>query len=185
MYSKSSFGEVNRRLCLTAMRQQNRKTQFASRNLPKIDNFRFEYTIDFELMIHCRARITLKVVFPHKILVASHFVPRSFRSHVISYLLWSFRTYFFGHFVPSNNHFVPRSFRVHFGHFVPRSTGYEMPIWWSIRTQDISYPFWSFRTQFGHFAPSKEGWMDGWMERDDKKNELPEKQLWLFGKLSY
>ena len=65
-----------------------------------------------------------------------HFVP----TLVISYLL-------FGHLVPSNNHFVPRSFRTHFGHFVPRSTGYEMTIWWSIRTQDVSYPFWSFRTQ--------------------------------------
>ena len=46
-------------------------------------------------------------------------------------------------------HFVPI-----FGHFVPRSTGYEMTIWWSIRTQVISYPFWLFRTHFGHF-PAK------------------------------
>ena len=74
-----------------------------------------------------------------------HFVP----TLVISYLL-------FGHFVPSNNHFVPRSFRTHFGHLVPSSTGYEMTIWWSVRAQVISYPFWSFRTHFGH-------WMDGWM----------------------
>ena len=89
-------------------------------------------------------------------MVASHFVPRSFRTHfvVISYLL-------FGHFVPSNNHFVPRSFRTHFGHFVPRSIGYEMTVWWSIRTQVISYPFWSFRTHLGHFVPSKDGWIDG------------------------
>ena len=79
-----------------------------------------------------------------------HFVP----TLVISYLL-------FGHFVPSNNHFVPRSFCTHFGHFVPRSTGYEMTIWWSIRTQVISYPFWSFYTHFGHFVPSNDGWMDG------------------------
>ena len=79
-----------------------------------------------------------------------HFVP----TLVISYLL-------FGHFVPSNNHFVPRPFRTHFGHFVPRSTGYEMTIWWSIRTQVISYPFWSFRIHFGHIVPSKDGWMDG------------------------
>ena len=79
-----------------------------------------------------------------------HFVP----TLVISYLR-------FGNFVPSNNHFVPRSFRTHFGHFVPRSTGYEMTIWWSIRTQVISYPFWSFRTHFGHFVLSKDGWMDG------------------------
>ena len=56
-----------------------------------------------------------------------HFVP----TLVISYLV-------FGHFVPINNHFVPRSFRTHFGHFVPRSTGYEMTIWWSIRIQVIS-----------------------------------------------
>ena len=84
-----------------------------------------------------------------------HFVP----TLVISYLL-------FGHFVPSNNHFVPRSFRTHFGHFVPRSTGYEMTIWWSIRTQVISYPFWSFRTHFRHFVPSKDGWID---ERTDRR----------------
>ena len=84
-----------------------------------------------------------------------HFVP----TLVISYLL-------FGHFVPSNNHFVPRSFRTHFGHFVPRSTGYEMTIWWSVRTQVISYPFWSFRTHFRHFVPSKDGWID---ERTDRR----------------
>ena len=84
-----------------------------------------------------------------------HFVP----TLVISYL-------FFGHFAPSNNHFVPRSFRTHFGHFVPRSTGYEMTIWWSIRTQVISYPFWSFRTHFCHFVPSKDGWID---ERTDRR----------------
>ena len=81
---------------------------------------------------------------------SGHFVP----TLVIAYLL-------FGHFVPSNNHFIPRSFRTHFGHFVPRWTGYEMTIWWSIRTQVISYPFWSFRTQFGHIVPSKDGWMNG------------------------
>ena len=75
---------------------------------------------------------------------------------VISYLLFRL-------FVPSNNHFVPRSFRTHFGHFVPKSTGYEMTIWWSIRTQVIPYPFWSFRTHFGHFVPSKDGWMGGLM----------------------
>ena len=86
-----------------------------------------------------------------------HFVP----TLVISYLL-------FGHFVPSDNHFVPRSFRTHFDHFVPSSTWYEMTIWWSFRTQVISYPFWSFRTHFGHLMDGwmdgmgwKEGWMDG------------------------
>ena len=99
-------------------------------------------------------------------LVASHFVPRSFRTQVISYLLWLFCTYFFGHFIPSNNHFVPRSFRTHFDHFVPRSTGYEMTIWWTIHTQVISYPFWSFRTHFRHFVPSKDGWID---ERTDMR----------------
>ena len=69
--------------------------------------------------------------------VASHFAPWSFRTQVISNLL-------FGHFVPSNNHFVPRSFRTHFGHFVPRSTGYEMTVW-SYPVTTISYP--------GHFVP--------------------------------
>ena len=59
-----------------------------------------------------------------------HFVP----TLVISYLR-------FGHFVPSNKHFVHRSFRTHFGHFVPRSTGYEMTICLSIRLV-FSYPFW-------------------------------------------
>ena len=93
-----------------------------------------------------------------------HFVP----TLVISYLL-------FGHFVPSNNHFVPRSFCTQvisypFGHFVPRSTKYEMTILWSIRTQVISYPFWSFRIHFGHFIPSKDGRMDGWIdERTDRR----------------
>ena len=87
---------------------------------------------------------------------------QSFRTQVISYPGHFVATLFisyllFGHFVPSNNHFVPRSVRTHFGHFVPSSTGYEMTIWWSIRTQVISYPFWSFRTHFGH-------WMDGWMD---------------------
>ena len=90
--------------------------------------------------------------------VASHFVPRSFRTYFGHFVPT------FGHFVPSNNHFVPRSFRTTFGHFVSRSTGYEMTIWWSIRTQVISYPFWSFRTHFGHFVPSKDGWID---ERTD------------------
>ena len=78
--------------------------------------------------------------------VASHFVPRSFRTQVFSYLLWSFRTYFLvisypvttisypGHFVPIlvisylgqlgtkwlyGGQFVPKSFRTLFGHFVP------------------------------------------------------------------
>ena len=64
-----------------------------------------------------------------------HFVP----TLVISHLL-------FGYFLPSNNHFVPWSFHTHFGHFVIRSTGYEMTIWWSVRTQVILYLLWSFHT---------------------------------------
>ena len=39
-----------------------------------------------------------------------------------------------------------------------------MTIWWSIRTQVISYPFWSIRTHFGH---SMDGWMDGWNGRKE------------------
>ena len=81
-----------------------------------------------------------------KYLVASHFVPRSFRTQVISYVFWSFRTYFLvisypvttisypGHFVPIlvisylvqlgtkwlyGGQFVPKSFCTLFGHFVP------------------------------------------------------------------
>ena len=73
--------------------------------------------------------------------IASHFVPRSFRTY-----FWSFRTYFLvisypvttisypGHFVPSlvisdlgqlgtkwlyGGQFVPKTFRTLFGHFVP------------------------------------------------------------------
>ena len=83
--------------------------------------------------------------------VTGHFVPRSFRTQVISYHFWSFRTHFyfqFGHFVPSlvisyllllfarkpfwsfRTYFLlfrtqvisyPKSFRTHFSHFVPRS----------------------------------------------------------------
>ena len=78
----------------------------------------------------------------------------SYRGHFVLTLVISYLH--FGHFVPSNNHFVPRSFRTHFGRFVPRSAGYEMTLWWSIRTQVISYPFWPFRTHFGHFVPSKD-----------------------------
>ena len=78
--------------------------------------------------------------------VASHFVPRSIRTQVISYLLWSFRTYVLvisypvttisypGHFVPilvisylgqlgtkwlHGGQFVSKLFRTLFGHFVP------------------------------------------------------------------
>ena len=75
-------------------------------------------------------------------LVSSHFVPRSFRTQVISYhfdhfiltfifnlvisyTVLSFRTYFhifiynyFDHFVPSFYNFVPKSFRTQ-RHFVP------------------------------------------------------------------
>ena len=76
-----------------------------------------------------------------------HFVPTLFNSYLL-----------FGHFVPSNNNFVPRSFRTHFGHFVPSSAGYEKTIWWSIRTQVISY-------LFGHFVPILViWWMDGWID---------------------
>ena len=100
------------------------------------------------------------------LLVASHLVPRTFRTQVILYLLGHFVLHF-GHFVPSNNHFVPRSFRTNFGHFVPSSIGCEMTIWLLIRTQVISYPFWSFCTHFGHFVPILViWWMVGWMDWD-------------------
>ena len=92
--------------------------------------------------IGCQSFRTQVISYP------GHFVP----TLVISYLL-------FGHFVPSNNHFVPRSFRTRFGHFELRSTGYEMTIWWSIRTQVISYPFWSFRTA------KMDGWIDELTDR--------------------
>ena len=100
------------------------------------------------------------------ILVASHFVSKSFRTQVISYLLWSFRTYFLvssypvttisypGHVVPIlvisylgqlgtkwlyGGQFVPKSFRTHFGHFVPNLV--------------ISY------------AARMDGWMDRWTNK--------------------
>ena len=85
--------------------------------------------------IGCQSFRTQVISYP------GHFVS----TLVISYLL-------FGHFVPSNNHFVPRSFRTPFGHFELRSTGYEMTIWWSVRTR-------SFRILFGHFVQQR--WMDG------------------------
>ena len=92
----------------------------------------------------------------------------SYQGHFVPCLVISYLS--FGHFVPSNNHFVPRSFRTNFGHFVPRSNGYEMTIWWSIRTQVIWYK--SFGTPFGHFVPilviSYPAKMDGWIdERTD------------------
>ena len=60
-------------------------------------------------------------------LVTGHFVPKSFRTQVISYPsyfvpVWSFRTHFyfqFGHFVPSL--VISYPFRTQFGHFVPTS----------------------------------------------------------------
>ena len=111
--------------------------------------------------------------------VVNHFVPRSFRTQVISYLLWSFHTYFLvisypvttisypGHFVPIlvisylgqlgtkwlyGGQIVPKSFRTLFGHFVP--------------TVVISYPFCSFRTQ--------QRWMDGWIDKWTDKRVLIE-----------
>ena len=87
------------------------------------------------------------------LLVSSHFVPRSFRTLVISYLFWSFHTNF-GRFVPSNNHFVP-------GHFVPilvSSYLYQMGTKWLHGIQFVPK---SFRTQFGHFVPSSDVWIDG------------------------
>ena len=86
------------------------------------------------------------LLFGHFVPNNNHFVPRSFRTQVISYLLWSFRTYVLvisypvttisypGHFVPIlvisylgqvgtkwlyGGQFVPKSFRTLFGHFVP------------------------------------------------------------------
>ena len=93
-----------------------------------------------------------------KSLVTGHFVPRSFRTQVISY--------HFGHFVPTFFNLVISypvwSFRTH---FVPNLViSYLLllfsgkPFWWFrtnfllFRTQVISYPK-SFRTHFSHFIP--------------------------------
>ena len=101
--------------------------------------------------------------------VTGHFVPRSFRTQVISYHfghfvptfifnlvisypVWSFRTHFVPRLVISYLLFTvllfrtqvisyPKSFRTYFSHFVPTF----------IFNLVISYPVWSFRT---HFVPS-------------------------------
>ena len=70
--------------------------------------------------------------------VTCHFVPKPFRTQVISYQLDHFVPYFFGHFLSCNNHFVLRSFRTLFGHFVPNSTGYEIAFESKYRIQVIS-----------------------------------------------
>ena len=95
------------------------------------------------------------VIFRDK-MVTGHFVPRSFRTQVISY--------HFGHFVPT---FIFNlvisypvwSFRTH---FIPISyllLLFSRKPFWSFRTyfllfrtQVISYPK-SFRTHFSHFVP--------------------------------
>ena len=98
--------------------------------------------------------------FPVTFVVTGHFVPRSFRTQVISYHfghfvptfifnlvisypVWSFRT----HFVPSLviSYLLLLFSRKRFGHFVP--------IFLLFRTQVISYPK-SFRTHFSHFVPT-------------------------------
>ena len=80
--------------------------------LQKKMRLRFLFLLEYCSKLGCQSLRTQVISYP------GHFLP----TLVISYLL-------FGHFVPSNNHFVPRSFRTHFGHFVPRSAGYEMTIW--------------------------------------------------------
>ena len=96
--------------------------------------------------------------------VTSHFVPRSFRTKVISY--------HFGHFVPTFifnlvisypfSHFIPISYPVwsfhyYFYYFLENRFGHFVPIFYcfvpkSFRTQVISYPK-SSRTHFSHFVP--------------------------------
>ena len=90
--------------------------------------------------------------------VTGHFVPRSFRTKVISY--------HFGHFVPTFIfnliisypvwHFVPISypvwsFHTYFYYFLENRFGHFVPIFLLFRTQVISYPK-SFRTHFSNFV---------------------------------
>ena len=126
--------------------------------------------IQTEQLLKCKTFFNISVEVSEQ--VASHFVPRSFRTHFGHFVptVWSFRT--------SNNHFVPRTFRTHFGHFVPRSTGYEIDYMVVISypshfvpTLVISYLLFghfvpnnnhfvprSFRTHFGHFVPRSTGY---------------------------
>ena len=91
--------------------------------------------------------------------VTGHFVPRSFRTQVISY--------HFGYFVPTfifnlvisypGWSFVPISYPVwsfctFFYYFLENRFGHFVPIFLLFRTQVISYPK-SFRTHFSHFVP--------------------------------
>ena len=96
-------------------------------------------------------------IIPYQ-LVASHFVPRSFRTQVISYLLWSFRTYFLVILYPVTTISYP-------GHFVPIlviSYLVQLGTKWLFGGQFVPK---SFRTLFGHFVPSLViGWMHAWMD---------------------
>ena len=74
------------------------------------------------------------------LMVASHFVPRSFRTYFGHFL------HTFGHFVPRNNHSYP-------GHFVPIlviSYLGKLSTKWLYGGQFVPK---SFRTLFGHFVP--------------------------------
>ena len=91
--------------------------------------------------------------------VTGHFVPRSFRTQVISY--------HFGHFVPTfifnlvisypvwsfRSHFVPSLVISYLLLLFSRKPFWSfVPIFLLFRTQVISYPK-SFRTHFSHFVP--------------------------------
>ena len=81
--------------------------------------------------------------------VYSHFVPRSFRTQVISYHFghfvpfWSFRSQFYFHF---GNFVLVWSFRTKFGHFVPTFIFlFKIILVISFRVVTFSYP--------SHFVP--------------------------------
>ena len=91
--------------------------------------------------------------------VTGHFVPRSFRTQVISY--------HFGHFVPTfifnlvisypvwsfRTHFVPSLVISYLLLLFSRKSFWSLRTYFLLfRTQVISYPM-SFRTHFSHFVP--------------------------------
>ena len=90
---------------------------------------------------------------------------QSFHTQVISYLLWSFRTYFLAISYPVITILYP-------GHFVPIlviSYLGQLGMKWLYGGQFIPK---SLRTRFGHFVPilvvwylaKMDGWMDGWID---------------------
>ena len=84
---------------------------------------------------------------------SSRFVPRTFRTQVISYHFDHFEPIFIFILVIS---YPVWSFCAQFGHFVPTFIFLFRPQFLhQFRTQVISYPE-SFRTQFSHFVPRYE-----------------------------